>query len=119
MKLPSLNVDEQGQTYFGEVESADAAGKERKMPVAYWQVWETQPGHVADFTTVDLPKCVAMTGGKIEVTASNGEKRWFNRGEVFLLQDIKGKGHTIRTLGFEPHTAVVVTMKDIMTPTAS
>lgn len=119
MKLPSLNVDEQGQTYFGEVESADKDGKERKMPVAYWQVWETQPGHVADFQTVDAPKCVAMTGGKIEVTASNGEKRYFNRGEVFLLQDTSGKGHAIRTLGFETSTAVIVTMKGPMTPTAA
>ena len=119
MKLPSLNVDDHGQSYVGEVESADKDGKERKMPVAYWQVWETQPGHAAGFQTVDAAKCVAMTAGKIEVTASNGEKRYFNRGDVFLLQDTGGKGHTIRNVGFEPSSAVVVTMTGPMTPTAT
>jgi uncharacterized cupin superfamily protein len=119
MKLPSLNVDDKGQSYFGEVESADKDGKERKMPAAYWQLWETQPGHVADFQPVDAAKCVAMTGGKIEVTASNGERRYFNRGDVFLLQDVSGRGHTIRNVGFDASSAIIVTMKDIMTPSAA
>ena len=89
------------------------------MPIAYWQLWETQPGHVADFQTVDAPKCVAMTAGKIEVTASNGERRYFSRGDVFLLQDTSGKGHVIRTLSFETSTAVIVTMNAPMTPMAT
>jgi uncharacterized cupin superfamily protein len=119
MKLTSLNVDNQGQSFFGEVESSDKDGKERKMPVAYWHAWETQPGHAAGFQPVDAAKCVAMTGGKIEVTASDGEKRYFTRGDVFLLQDISGRGHTIRNVGFEPSTAVIVTMKEPMAPFAT
>jgi hypothetical protein len=114
MKLLSLNVDDQGQSYFGTVESADKAGKERPMPIDYWQVWQTEPGHFTDFKPSDAPRCIAMMAGKLEITASNGERRCFARGDVFLFQDIRGRGHALRTIGFEPCSAVVVTMKDIM-----
>lgn len=119
MKLTSVNVDDKGQSYFGEVESADKNGKERAMPVAYWQFWQTQPGHFADFKPTDEPKCVAMGAGKLEITTSSGQRRVFARGDVFLLQDISGKGHAIRTIGFETCNAMVVTMKAIMPENAA
>jgi uncharacterized cupin superfamily protein len=118
MKLPSVNVDDQGQSYFGEVESDDLKGKERQMDIAYWQVWQTQPGHVADFAPVDKPKCVALMAGKLEVTVSSGQKRYFSRGDTFLLQDVSGKGHAVRTVGAEPCSAMLITMKESMTPSA-
>ncbi len=120
MKLSSVNVDEHGESYFGEVESDNPPGsnKERAQPIAYWQVWETLPGHFADFKPTEAPRCVAMMSGKLEITVSTGEKRYFSRGDTFLLQDIKGKGHALRTIGIEPARAMLVTMKEIMTETA-
>lgn len=111
MKLTSVNVDKDGYSYFGEVESAEKDGAERQQQIAYWQVWQTQPGHFADFTPVDAPKCIAMMSGKLEITVSSGERRWFARGDTFLLQDTSGKGHALRTVGAEPCTAMLITMK--------
>jgi uncharacterized cupin superfamily protein len=118
MKLTSVFVDDQGQSYFGEVESDDPKGRERQQDIAYWQVWETKPGHFADFAPVDAPKCIAMMSGKVEVVVSNGQRRFFSRGDTFLLQDTKGKGHAIRTIGAENMSAMLITMKEMMTETA-
>jgi uncharacterized cupin superfamily protein len=118
MKLTSVFVDDQGHSYFGEVESDDPKGRERQQEIAYWQVWETKPGHFADFAPVDAPKCIAMMSGKVEVVVSNGQRRFFSRGDTFLLQDTKGKGHAIRTIGAENMTAMLITMKEPMTETA-
>ncbi len=120
MKLASVNVDDKGESYFGEVETANPAGsnKEREMDVAYWQVWVTQPGHFADFKPVEEPKVLALMSGKLEITVSTGEKRYFSRGDTFLLQDLKGKGHALRTIGIEPCQVMLVTMKSVMTATA-
>ena len=120
MKLASVNVDDKGESYFGEVETANPPGsnKEREMDVAYWQVWVTQPGHFADFKPVDGPKSLAVLTGKLEITASSGEKRYFSRGDTFLLQDVTGKGHAVRNLGIEECQVLMVTMKDVMTATA-
>lgn len=118
MKLTSVFVDDQGHSYFGEVESDNGKGGERQQEIAYWQVWETKPGHFVDFTPVDGPKCIAMMSGKVEVVVSNGQRRFFSRGDTFLLQDTKGKGHAIRTIGAETMTAMLITMKEMMTETA-
>ena len=120
MKIASLNVDDKGESYFGEVECAQEPGsnREREMAVAYWQIWVTKPGHFADFKPVDAPKSLAVLSGKLEVTASTGEKRYFSRGDTFLLQDITGKGHAVRNLGIDDCQVLMVTMKEIMTETA-
>jgi uncharacterized cupin superfamily protein len=114
MKLPSINVDEQGESYFGTVDAFDSQGRERPTAIAYWQIWETKPGHFVDFAPVDGPKCVALMAGKLEITASTGERRYFSRGDTFLLQDVSGKGHALRTIGADTCTAVLITMKEMM-----
>ena len=116
MRLWSVNVDAHGDSYFGTVEASDPPGstKERLFPYAYWQVWETQPGHFADFKTVDTPKCLVLMTGKLEVTVSTGEKRYFSRGDTFFLQDVRGKGHTIRTIGREATQVMYMTMKGLV-----
>lgn len=121
MKLSSLFTDENGDSYFDYVESASPpdSNKERQQDTLYWQIWETQPGHFADFKPTDAPKCCAMLSGKMEVTTSLGEKRYFSRGDTWLMQDLKGKGHAIRTVGWEPCTVLLCTMKDVMTPQAA
>jgi uncharacterized cupin superfamily protein len=121
MKLTSVNADDQGDSYFGEVETADPPGsnKEREMEVAYWQVWVTQPGHYIDFKPTEEPRSLALMSGKVEVTASTGERRYFSRGDTFLIQDTKGKGHAMRTIGAEPCAIMLVTMKKPMTEFAA
>ena len=116
MKLASVNVDDNGDSYFGEIETSNPPGtnKERELPIAYWQVWETHPGYFADFKTVDAPKALAMMTGKLEVTVSSGEKRYFSRGDTFLLQDVRGTGHAIRTVGRESTQVMLITMKNVI-----
>ncbi len=116
LMIASVNVDDKGESYFGEVDTLDSAGRERPQDVAYWQVWETKPGHFADFKPTEEPRCVAMMTGKLEVTVSTGEKRYFSRGDTFLLQDTTGKGHAVRTIGIEPCQAMLITMKGKMAP---
>src|SRR5689334_4147559 len=120
MKLASLNTDANGDSYFTIVESCDPpeSNKEREQDVAYWEIWETQPGHFQDFKPSEEPRSFAVLSGKLEITSSLGERRYFSRGDTFLLQDIGGKGHAIRTYGWEVCTVLRVTMKKIMTATA-
>ena len=123
IRLASVNVDEQGESYFGEVEAAEPPGAdgrtpiERLFPLTSWQVWETKPGYFADFKPADAPKALAMMSGRLEVTVSTGEKRYFSRGDLFLLQDIAGKGHAIRTIGKETASVMLMTLKNVMSET--
>jgi hypothetical protein len=115
--LSAVNVDDHGNSYFSEVDCLDAQNRERVQDSTAWQLWETTPGHYADFKPSTGPTAVAMMSGKLEVTVSAGEKRYFSRGETFLLQDIGGKGHAIRTVGVENCAALLIHMKAPMAAT--
>lgn len=114
MKLPSLYVDTNGDTYFEDIDAEDAKGKPREQDIAYWQMWELLSGHYRDFKSTEEPCCVGVLAGKVEIVTSLGVRRYFSRGDTFLLQDLSGKGHTIRAYGAEPFRAIRMTMKKAM-----
>ena len=95
MKLATILTDKDGETYFSEVESDDPPGsnKERVQQSDGWLVWRTQPGHFRDWKPVATPECHVFMSGKAQVTVSTGEKRFFSRGDILVLQDTNGKGH--------------------------
>ena len=114
MKLTNIYVDENGHSYLGEVELAQTgnAGRISAKPqdVEYWQMSQTLPGHYVDFKTVPEPRVISVLSGRMELTVSNGEKRSFSRGDIFVLQDTSGQGHCTRTLGFEPCNTLIIAM---------
>ena len=65
MKLTNIHVDDQGHSYFGEVELPQTgnAGRISAKPqdVEYWQMSQTLPGHYVDFTVV--PESRVISGG--------------------------------------------------------
>ncbi len=113
MRLVSVFFDATGESYFGEVTATDPPGseKEKTFALTHWQVWRTLPGYVSENKPVVEPQALAIMAGRLEVTVSAGEKRFFSRGDLFLLQDMKGKGHVIRTIGNEPASVMLMTLK--------
>ena len=114
MKIPNIWVDEHGHSYFGEQE-LPLAGPTRRVQaknqgVEYWQMGAMSPGHVIDFRPAAAAQYVAMMSGRLAITVSNGETRYFSRGDMFLLQDVKGQGHATRILGHEPATFLSITL---------
>lgn len=46
--------------------------------------------------------------GTVEVTVTDGEVRRFEQGDIVLLEDTTGKGHTTRIIGDVPHLGLMV-----------
>ena len=114
MQITNVYVDDHGHSYFGSVELPQT-GNERRISakpqdVEYWQMAQMLPGHDVDFTTVPEARFMSVLNGRMELTVSNGEKRYFSRGDMFLLQDTRGQGHCTRVLGFEPCTVLIIAM---------
>ncbi len=115
MKIPNIYVDEHGHSYFGEAELKQTGDPARRVqasnqPISYWQIREIKPGHFIDFKPNAEPQFVAVLSGVIALTVSNGDTRYFSRGDMVLLQDVTGQGHTTRTQGHEPCRMLVITM---------
>ncbi len=114
MKITNIYVDDHGHSYFGVVDLPQT-GNERRISakpqdVKYWQMSRTQPGHYVDFQRVPDPRFVSVLSGRMELTVSNGEKRYFSRGDMFMLQDVTGQGHCTRTIGYEPCETLIIAM---------
>jgi len=115
MKIPRIYADEYGHSYFDEAELVQTGDPKRRIqavsqPVEYWQMRQMQPGYFVDFKANEKPQFIAMTSGRMVLTVSNGEQRYFARGDMLLLQDVAGQGHSMRIVGHEPCTMLVVTL---------
>jgi hypothetical protein len=51
-------------------------------------------------------------GGRLEAEVGDGEVRRFGPGDVVLLEDLAGTGHTTRVVGEERSTCVFVQLDD-------
>ena len=117
MKFTSIYVDEHGHSYFGEVDLPQS-GNERRVgarpqDVKYWRAGKMLPGHYKDFHTVEDIELLCVMAGHMELTVSNGERRYFACSDMVLLQDTTGQGHATRILGTEPCQTLHIAMPDI------
>src|SRR5260370_20654594 len=54
---------------------------------------ETASDYALDWHPAPRRQYIIKLDGGVEITASDGEKRTIGAGEVFLVEDITGKGH--------------------------
>jgi hypothetical protein len=54
--------------------------------------------------------------GIVEITAGDGQKRRMKPGQIMLLEDLTGRGHTTRALGKEDHVALALPVSQGVTP---
>jgi|TARA_B110000263_G_C15128892_1_gene427886 quercetin dioxygenase-like cupin family protein len=63
---------------------------------------ETAPGGVYDWHPAPRKQYVVTLTGTIEFTFGNGEILLVKAGDVFLANDLEGKGHKWKIVGDEP-----------------
>ena len=65
-------------------------------------------GWFGDWHPAPMKQFFCCLNGEIEIVSGDGEKRRFREGNVFLLEDTSGQGHTTRVVGDEAFVAAVV-----------
>jgi len=115
MWIPTISADDQGHSYFEHQELVQVGDPARRIgavnqDISSWQMRRIQPGHFIDFHRSPVAQFVAVLTGSVAFVVSNGEERYFSRGDMLLLRDLRGQGHTLRTAGIEPCTMLVLNM---------
>ena len=117
MKFTTIYVDDHGHSYFGEVDLPQSGNARRigarPQDVKYWRAGKMLPGHYKDFHRVEDIELLCVMSGHMELTVSNGERRYFARSDMVLLQDTTGQGHTTRIIGTEPCQTLHIAMPDM------
>jgi quercetin dioxygenase-like cupin family protein len=65
-------------------------------------------GWFGDWHPAPKKQYFCCLSGEAELVAGDGEKRRFSSGDVFLLEDTFGQGHTTRVIGDEAFVAAIV-----------
>ena len=69
-----------------------------RFPVDYFSDWHTAPRR----------QYIAVLSGIMEIGIGDGGKRQLGPGDVLLVEDLEGRGHTTRTVGDEPRVSLTI-----------
>ena len=115
-----LFTDDQGETHFEEIQSTLArVDFAYGMPPVFVSeeiaaqassFFGAPTGWESDWHPSSGRHLFAVLTGTWEVTASNGETRTFSKGDVLLVEDTTGKGHTSRVIGVEESLALLIVL---------
>jgi hypothetical protein len=80
--------------------------------VTQFSFFAAPAGWKSDFHPSPSRNLFILASGEWEVTASDGEARRFASGNVLLVEDTTGRGHTSRVISAEDSLAVLVKLPD-------
>ena len=101
MRIHRLYEDAAGESHWEDVEveyvSETPGGKmSARLPATGIMFREVAPGHAPDWRPAPRRQYIINLGAACIITASDGEVRTIEPGEVILVEDTTGKGHLSR-----------------------
>ena len=101
MRTHRLYEDADGESHFADLEVAyvnvNAGGKtSERQPATGIMFREVASGHSPDWRPAPRRQYIINLDAPVTLTASDGEVRTIQPGEVLLVEDTTGKGHLSR-----------------------
>jgi quercetin dioxygenase-like cupin family protein len=108
MQILRIYSDANGDTHLEdievEMEDLGQTGRRSKdWAVASVNFREIPPGASAEFHTAPVRQLAINLSGETELQVSDGTVRRIGPGQVFLVEDLTGKGHANRWLDDKVH----------------
>jgi len=112
MRIHNIYADENGETHFRDIEielsEAGSDGTTSKRFPASGIIFRTTPADwFFDWHPATRRQYVINLDAPHKVTASDGETRVIGVGEIFLIEDVHGKGHLSQALGKLRHSVMI------------
>jgi hypothetical protein len=92
------------------LEPTGKAGAEQSktVPIAGSYLARLAPGFFDSWHNADHRRYVVTLRGRAEIEIANGEKVYAEPGQIFIAEDLTGKGHTFRVVGNTEWVALFV-----------
>lgn len=116
MKITRIYPTPDGETHFDEIDyplhDMGAIGLlSEQIPATSVIFRQTSANYDYAWHNAPQRQFVVMLDGHVEITVSDGEKRHFHGGDVFLLEDTVGRGHHTRELSGKPRRTLFIPLK--------
>jgi hypothetical protein len=107
MKVTRIYTGADGESHFEEIEVE--IGKLQPGDGIIFR--QAPPGDVNEWHVAPRRQYVINLSGQSEIEISDGTKRRFGPGDIFVVDDTIGRGHVSRVVGNEPRIYVTVPVK--------
>ncbi len=113
MRIHNLWVDEDGQSHFRDieiewVEERNFSKLSKRLPASGIIFRETAGDYDLDWHPAPRRQYIINLDAGVRITASDGEARDIQAGEVVLVEDVLGKGHLSQSLGGQMRHSIFV-----------
>ncbi len=103
MKYTRVYTDENGDSNFDDVEielqdQGTIGWLSRNYPVKEIQFRRNNANYDWDYHNAPARQFIVLLDGEIAITTSKGITRYFEGGDILLMEDIDGKGHKTRNV---------------------
>jgi quercetin dioxygenase-like cupin family protein len=122
MRFTILTEDDDGESHFVDADlelhertytpPAPAMYVSDAVPAARGVFFEIPAGWFGDWHRAPYRQYYVQTTGELEVQVGDGEIRYFHPGDVVLVEDRRGRGHTTRVVSDEAVCGVYVQLPD-------
>ena len=104
MRIHNLYVDDKGESHWRDiqvewVEKRNFSEMSARLPATGVIFRKTAGDYDLDWHPAPRRQYIVNLDGGVKITASDGEARIINAGEVVLVEDITGKGHLSQSVG--------------------
>ena len=113
MRIHNLYTDESGESHFRDidiewVEERRGSRLSARYPVKSLMFRETPADYKLDWHPAPWRQYIVNLDGGVKITASDGEARTINAGEILLVEDITGKGHKSQSVDGKPRHSLFI-----------
>ena len=113
MRIHNLYCDANGESHWRDIEVEWAEERNfsklsQRLPATGIIFRETSGDYVLAWHPAPRRQYIINLDGAVEITASDGEKRVIGPGEVFLVEDIHGKGHCSKAIAGKMRHSIFV-----------
>ena len=115
MRIHNLYADESGESHFRDievewVEETRSGRLSERLPATGIQFRQVPPTYDLDWHPAPRRQYIVNLDAGMQITASDGESRIVDTGEVLLVEDTTGKGHLSKAVGSTLRHCIVVTV---------
>ncbi len=115
MKYTRIYSDKDGNTQFCEEEAPLKSNGEigkLSQPFRVKELFfrETDPEYDYDFHNAPQKQFIILLDGQIEIASSLGEKRIFKGGDILLMENVEGKGHSTKAINDIVRRSIFITI---------
>ena len=110
MAIYRLYSDEDGESHIEEMKLEDHPELAAMLNVSEVRIQEFDGSRHMDYHPLPERRLIIHLSGEVEIGASDGSKMVLRAGDIRLMEDVTGKGHTHNDLS--PSAAAYVLLTD-------